>query len=132
MTTVTRLVTHTDLDGPTAADAREVSLSARLEAVLADGRRVVLLADRGWGSTLHGGEPGSTGHLTAEDIEDTARMVVGPDEPVGGGTPESAAAAHWAALAARLGQQGVAVTPGDLERLPHDVVFGAHLRAWLR
>ena len=44
--TVARLVTLLDLDG--GAGARSMSVSARHEAVLADGRRIVLLDDRGW------------------------------------------------------------------------------------
>src|SRR3954471_7483231 len=44
---VARLVTFADLDGD-PADARELSVSARLEAELGDGRRLVLLDGRGW------------------------------------------------------------------------------------
>ncbi len=49
MVAVARLLTFVDLgrhddDGP---DAFRMSVSARLDAVLEDGRRVVLLADRG-------------------------------------------------------------------------------------
>jgi hypothetical protein len=54
MTGVTRLLTSVDIndaddDGP---NAHRMSVTARQEAVLEDGRRVVLLDDRGWsGST---------------------------------------------------------------------------------
>jgi hypothetical protein len=44
---VTRLVTFVDLrEG--VGDARQLSVSARHEAELPDGRRVLLLDDRGW------------------------------------------------------------------------------------
>jgi hypothetical protein len=82
---VTRLVTFVELD---FADARQMSVSARHEAVLVDGRRVLLLDDRGWGAS---GPPNIWALTTAEDIADTARMVVGPDEPFGGRSHEDEA-----------------------------------------
>ena len=53
MAAVTRLVTFVDIDDADDAgpDARSMSVTARHEAVLADGRRVVLLDDRGWSGT---------------------------------------------------------------------------------
>jgi len=48
---VTRLVTFVDVDD-NVADARQMSVSARHEAVLVNGRRVLLLDDRGWSSSL--------------------------------------------------------------------------------
>lgn len=56
MTAVTRLVTYTDLHVG-ATTARRLSVSARLEAVLADGRSVVLLDDRGWSTSGPSGMP---------------------------------------------------------------------------
>jgi hypothetical protein len=50
MTAVARLVTFVDVDDR-AGEARRMSVSARHEAALADGRRVLLLDDRGWSST---------------------------------------------------------------------------------
>jgi hypothetical protein len=134
MTVVIRLVTYADLDdGAMDAreiSAREISVSARLEAVLADGRRPVLLGGRGWSSSLHGGDGDVRGWISAEDIEETTRMVVGPDEPNDGGTRERMAAGHWDHLAGVLGQHGVDVDGRELERLPHDVVLSERLRAW--
>ncbi|WP_461006337.1 hypothetical protein [Streptomyces capparidis] len=127
MTVVTRLVTDVDLDDA-ATDARRMSVSARLEAQLADGRGVVLLDDRGWSSW---GGTDIRGRISAEDVEETARTVVGPDEPIDGLTHEQMAAGHWGSLARALRQQGVDVDPQELERLPHDVVLGERLRAWL-
>lgn len=46
---VTRLVTFVDMDD--RANDDYLSVSARHEAVLADGRRVLLLRDRGWGES---------------------------------------------------------------------------------
>src|SRR3954465_14396905 len=112
MPAVTRLLTSVDLaedddDGP---DAPRMSVAARLEAVLADGRRAVLLDDRGGSGQLGGssdhepsaedrrraggrapgggaGEPpegpGIGAFETREEREREARDVVGPDEPFG-------------------------------------------------
>ncbi|WP_165988441.1 hypothetical protein [Streptomyces sp. YIM 98790] len=127
-TAVIRLVTHVDLD-PAATDDRQLSVSARLEAVLADGRTRVLLDDRGWGSSLPGGGAGIRAYLSVEEIEATARTVTGPDEPAAGETHEQTAAAHWRSLAAVLERHGVAADPRELQRLPHDVTLGNALRA---
>lgn len=127
MTVVTRLITHADLDVG-ATGARQMSVSARLEAVLADGRSVVLLADRGWSSS---GPAGIRARVSAEEVESTARMVVGPDEPFDGRTDEQMAADHWGALAGVLGRLGVDVDARELERVPHDVVLSERLRAWI-
>lgn len=127
MTVVTRLVTYTDLDGG-ATNAEQLSVSARLEAVLADGRGVVLLDDRGWSTSGPSGIPALT---STEDIEETARTVVGPDEPFDGMTQEQMAAGHWGYLAGVLREQGVDVPADELARLPHDVVLSARLRAWI-
>lgn len=47
MAAVKRLVTLVDAEGDLGGP-RRMSLSARHEAVLADGRRLLLLGDRGW------------------------------------------------------------------------------------
>jgi hypothetical protein len=124
---VTRLVTLVDADGD-VADARRMTVSVRQEAVLADGRHVLLLGDRGWSSTLHGlGDVWA--ETSVEEIEDTARVVIGPDEPPAGYSWEDVEADHWAYLADVLRQQGVAVDAVELQRLPHDVVLGRRLLA---
>ncbi|MCX2967404.1 MULTISPECIES: hypothetical protein [Streptomyces] len=127
MSDVVRLVTYTDLDGA-ASDARQMSVSARLEAVLADGRGLVVLDDRGWTSS---GPVDLRASTTAEDVEATARTVVGPDEPGDGETHEQAAVGHWNALAAVIRRQGGRVDAQELPRLPHDVVLSERLRAWI-
>lgn len=117
MTAVTRLVTIADVDD----DTKRVSVSARHEAVLADGRRVLLLDDRGWAST----QPWAV--ASAGEVRETTRTVVGPDEAAPGQSYEEAAAGHWATLAGTLRRQGVAVDPDDLRRLPHEVVLSPRL-----
>jgi hypothetical protein len=117
MPAVARLVTLVDLDD-------RPGVSARHEAELADGRRVLLLDDRGWTSApLVPGEDATS----LEDIERMARTVVGPDEPLDGGSQEDAAASHWAHLERILEQQGVSVDVLELKQLPHDVVIGDRL-----
>jgi hypothetical protein len=56
-----------------------------------------------------------------EDIERTARDVVGPDEPDEGHSWRDIEASHWRALAQKLCEQGVDVEAAELEALPHDV-----------
>ncbi|MFF0486494.1 hypothetical protein [Streptomyces sp. NPDC004435] len=126
MPAVTRLVTHVELDAVHTTD-RQLSVSARLEAELSDGRALVLLDDRGWSVS---GPADLRAFLTRSSVEDDARTVVGPDEPFGDQTPEQAAADHWGALAARLARQGVPADTAVLASLPHAVVLGEHLRAW--
>jgi hypothetical protein len=144
MVAVTRLVTLVEVrdDVP---DARQMSVSARHEAVLADGRRLLLLGDRGWVSSLRiamweedGALGGGSGQedgpdiwatTSVEDIENTARAVVGPDEPFGERSQEDMEADHWAYLTGVLRQQGVIVDAVELKRLPHDVELGPRLLA---
>jgi hypothetical protein len=138
MAAVMRLVTLVDVNDD-VADARQMSVSARHEAVLADGRRVLLLDDRGWtSSALRASwvgadverEPLDSWALSSvEEIEETARVVVGPDEAPDGYSQEEMEASHWAYLAGVLGQQGVVVDAVELKRLPHDVVLSERLLA---
>jgi len=133
------LVTLVDVDDD-VSDARRMSVSARHEAVLADGRRLLLL-DRGWSEELRVGRGRHAipwrvegladiwSQTSVEDIENTARAVVGPDEPFGGRSQEDMEADHWAYLAGVLRQQGVIVDAVELKRRPHDVVLGERLLA---
>ncbi len=122
---MTRLVTFVEVDD-TAADPRQLSVSARHEAVLEDGGRVLLLADRGWSSS---GSLDVWAVTTVEEIADTARVVVGPDEPFGGRSHEDMEADHWGGLAAVLQRHRVDADAVGLARLPHDVVLGEQLLA---
>jgi hypothetical protein len=140
---VTRLVTFVDL-AEGVGDTRQMTVSARHEAVLLDGRRVPLLDDRGWSSSsltaFHAGDasdrdstreqqPDIWAMTSVEDIEQTARIVVGPDEPFDGSSQEDAEQGHWAYLSDVLRQHGVVVDALDLRRLPHDVVLSERLLA---
>jgi hypothetical protein len=141
MAAVTRLVTLVDVRDE-ASDARQMSVSARHEAELADGRRVLLLDDRGWTSAVltaywgeaHGDgserdEPDVWATTSVEEIEETARFVVGPDEPPEGYSQDEMEASHWDYLAGVLGEQGVVVDAQELKWLPHAVVLSERLLA---
>jgi hypothetical protein len=130
MSVVARLVTLVDLRDD---DRRgQMSFSARHEAVLEDGRHLLLLDDRGWSSSLlrttadsDSAEdiPDFWAVTSREDIEETTRFVVGPDEPFDGRSQEDMEGEHWAYLAGILRQQGVAADADELKGLPHDVVL---------
>ena len=143
MALVARLVTLVDIDDD-GADTRQMSVSARHEVVLIDGRRILLLDDRGWTSMpLVAAVESPDGEArqedvsdiwrmtSVEDIENTARLVVGPEEPFAGGSQEAADADHWAYLAGVLGREGVMVDAVELKQLPHDVVLSERLLARL-
>jgi hypothetical protein len=132
MAAVRRLLTFVDVDDAADLDARTMSVTARHDAVLDDGRRVVLLDDRGW--TSGGGPPDAGGPWafeTAEGMERTARTVVGPDGPFGARSQADMEADHWAALARVLRGYGIEVAAADLKALPHDVELSARVRACL-
>jgi hypothetical protein len=139
---VRRLVTFVDL-AEEVGDNRQMTFSARHEAVLVDGRRVLLLDDRGWTwssliavqadasdrDSTREQPPDIWATTSVEDIEQTARMVVGPDEPSDGFSQEDAEQGHWAYLSDVLRQHGVVADALDLTRLPHDVVLSDRLLA---
>ncbi len=152
MAAVMRLVTVVDIDGPVPIDApmidgpapvgfepglvplgpgpspddpRSMSLSALHLAVLQDGRRLILLDDRGW--SAHG-PPDIWRRTSTEEVEETARMVVGPDEPFGSHSQADMKTDHWTDLAGILRQQGVLIGAEELSRLPHDVKLTERLR----
>lgn len=125
MASVTRLMTFVDLDDG-GGDVRQIAVSARHEAVLSDGRHVLLLNDRGWSAS---GPPDIWETTSMQEVVDTARMVVGPDEPSDTRSRAEIAATHWAHLAQLLGRQGINVDGRELERLPHDVELSDRLLA---
>ena len=134
MSAATRLVTFVDIDDANDAgpDACDMSVRARHEAVLGDGRRVVLLDDRGWSG--HGGPPGPGGiwrFETVEGMERTARTVVGPDEPFEDLSRADMEAGHWDTLARILRRHGVDVAPAELKALRHDVELSDRVLARL-
>lgn len=96
-------------------------MTARHELELADGRRVLLLNDRGWGSS------GGWAEQSLADVLDNARTVVGPDEPPRGRSHEEEAVLHWSYLQRITQKQGVDVDADQLRQLPHDVVLSDRL-----
>lgn len=122
------LLTRVDL-------AESAGVTARLSLVLADGTEVVLLDDRGWSGVrvaVHDDGTRTVTHSVGANIariEDTARTVVGPDEPFDDHTPESMAREHWDALAGRARDAGVDVTGQALAGLRHDVELTERVRA---
>ncbi|HWG95408.1 MAG TPA: hypothetical protein VNU66_14435 [Mycobacteriales bacterium] len=102
------------------APGPRVSVSLLHELELDDGRRVLLLDDRGFGSTA------SWSQVTRADVERDARTCVGPDEPFGDRTADDMARDHWAELAARAG-----VPAPELAALPHDVELHPDVEARL-
>jgi hypothetical protein len=117
--TVTHLVTFADVDDRQPGFA----VSARHSAVLSDGREILLLDDRGWSSSRWDDS------ATIQDLEGTARMVVGPDEPRGARTRADMEAGHWTTLAATLANAGVKIDATTLGALPHEVVLSDRLRS---
>jgi hypothetical protein len=116
------LVTVVDLDD---RDPSGHSAWAHLNAALREGTRIVLLNDRGWSSGA------AIAEESLEEVEATARMVVGPDEPGPGQTDEQADGLHWQLLVRKLHDAGIEVEVGALKRLPHDVETGDRLRSRL-
>jgi hypothetical protein len=139
---VVRLVTVVDVhDG--VADAQTMSVSARHEAVLADGRHLLLLDGRGWTSALMTLQIPDDGvaresvtdiwaATSVEEIEQSARTVVGPDATYGGYSQEEIEDGHWSHLSDVLRQQGVVTDAHELKHLPHDVTLSARLLARLQ
>lgn len=113
---------------PRPDDSRSMSLSALHLAVLQDGHRLTLLDDRGWNAS---GPPDIWRRTSIVEVEETARMVVGPDEPFGRHSQADMWTDHWAYLADTLRRQGVLISAEELSRLPHDVELTEQLRTRL-
>jgi hypothetical protein len=135
MGAVVRLVTFVEIRGGEdhGSDGQRMSVTARHDAELVDGRRVVLLDDRGWTGELRvagGGvaEDAIWAYETQEQIEFTARAVVGPDEPFGERTRAEMESGHWDTLARILREQGIEAEPAELKALPHDVELSDRVR----
>lgn len=69
---------------------------------------------------------------SVEQVEFTARVVVGPDEPADGETQAEMEARHWAWLEQKLHDAGVNTSAKELKSLVHDVEISDRLRPLLR
>ncbi len=114
--------------GPVPDDPCSMSLSALHLAVVQGGDRLTLLDGRGWGAH---GPPDLWRQTSIEEVEETARMVVGPDGPFGGHSEAEMNTAHWTDLSNILRQQGVLIGAEELSRLPHDVELTERVRTRL-
>jgi hypothetical protein len=141
-----RLVTFVDLgSGDEGPDGRRLSVSARMDAVLDTGRRVVLVDGRGWASQVgaywdHEPTPEERASVeqssawafeTVESIQETARDVVGPDGAYGAYTQAEMDAAHWDGLAAIVRACGIDIDGAGLRALPHEVELSQRVLARL-
>jgi len=116
---IKRLVSY--VDARNEINPEKVSLSVRCEAELDEGEFVVLLDDRGWSSS------GTWSQVSLADIEETTRVVVGPDEPRDDETTEEADSSYWDYIREVLAEQGVEIDIASLRSLPHDVLPSTRL-----
>jgi hypothetical protein len=58
-------------------------------------------------------------------------MVVGPDGPGPGETPEQMESLYWLSLERKLRDAGINIGADKLQRLPHDVEISKRLRSLL-
>jgi hypothetical protein len=86
-------------------------------ADLADGRRLTLHEERGFGTSAQ------WRYLTLEDLESAVRTTVLPDDD------DTQDEHPWEWLAGLLHVHGVEATDEELRLLPYDVVFSERLRA---
>jgi len=105
------------------------SFAVREFAVLADGRRIELHADRGWTEGLHGvGEKPTAADLwrfnTRENLERAVLDTVLPDDA------EDTNEDHpWDWLSELLRARGIEASSEELRGLPYDVEFSDRLLA---
>jgi hypothetical protein len=99
------------------------SLNFRVEefAVLADGRRLRLHAERGFALSA-GADPWE--HLTLGELAQDVRATVLPDDAEDTGEEHP-----WDWLAELLRGQGIEASAEELRALPYDVEFSERLRA---
>ncbi|MBN7797641.1 hypothetical protein [Parahaliea mediterranea] len=121
MPVAVRLVTYVDIDEK-RYQQENISLSARHELELADGSRVLLLDDRGWGGSAKWHD------VPIKEVEESSRMVAGPDDPPENRSRDQMETDHWARLEQIAREQGANVDAVNLRSLKHDVVFSQRLR----
>ncbi|MEV4210213.1 hypothetical protein [Micromonospora sp. NPDC049662] len=123
------LVASCDLRGAYPEDASTRSFTVSELAVLEDGRRVLLHAERGFTVTARStGVPGGVVPLveTRDSITQYVLNAVLPDH-----AEESAEEHPWSWLAELARARGLDVTAEDLRGLPYQVVFTDIVTRWL-
>lgn len=115
MAVVSRFVSVVEL--AEGANSQGISVSVLLEAKLDNGQSLVVLDDRGWNSS----QPWD--QAQPEQIQETARTVVGPDEPRGEQTMADATSAYWNYLRKILAEYGIESSSTELQAIPHEVVL---------
>ncbi|MET7952140.1 hypothetical protein [Micromonospora sp. NPDC005324] len=123
------LVAGCDLRGAYPEDASTRSFTVSEFAVMEDGRRVLLHAERGFTVTARStGVPGGVVPLveTRDSITQYVLNAVLPDD-----TEESAEEHPWSWLAELARARGLDVTAEDLRGLPYQVVFTDIVTRWL-
>jgi hypothetical protein len=127
VTAVVRLGAECDL---TRESGPEVSFGVSEFADLADGRRLVLRADRGFTSRLHGpgaDQPGAAWrHETLAGLAADVLATVLPDD-----AEETGEDHPWEELAGLLRDRGVAVPAAELRHVPYVVELSNRVRARL-
>lgn len=118
-----------DLARPRFEDVSTGSFLVSEFAMLADGRRVLLHAERGFSLAARStGAPGNGAvplHETRESITQNVLGVVLPDDD------ECAEDHPWPWLAELARARGLDVTEEDLRGLPYEVVLTDRLTRWL-
>lgn len=107
-----------DLDSDGLHRSAEIGSGIRFTvseyAVLADGREIRLVANRGW--TVFPGDVSVEGYLatvTRIEFEEDSRNLLLADD-----AEETGERQDWQAHVARLGEQGIATSIAELRRLP--------------
>lgn len=113
-----------DLEPPRPDSPRSQSFSVSEFVTLADGRRVILHAERGFTGRLS--SPGDLrDYLTPESITADVLNVVLPDDD------EPTEDHPWEWLAGLAQARGLTVTVDDLRGLPYEVILTDKLKRWL-
>lgn len=100
-------------------DQRGMDIDVHEFAVLGDGRRLTLHHGRGFST--------SATHLSAEQAESSVLTTVLPDDAEVTGEDHP-----WAWLASLIRNNGVAVTPEQLQAVPYVLEYGPRLSALLK
>lgn len=116
-----RFVPGPDMPSPVAGTPPGISFRVEEFAVLADGRRVRLHAERGFGLSA-GVDPWQ--YQTLERLEADVRTTLLPDDAEDSGEDHP-----WEWLSELLRAQGIEASTEELRVLPYDVEFSDRLRA---